>query len=585
MHCWLSSQTYRQSLAVEGGRHKHPHMSASPSRSPSSSPNHDSPKRRKLSITEESPLGFNGSPSFRNRPSHPNTPPRLTISEKLSGSPAVVENTALSNRSAKLKPCSSKHGHPSTLSTASDGSPSKHGGLREESPEDVEHGRNTIGLPLNDDAVSDASDIDSADASTFPITEDETFNFDMGEFLTPLSRNTVEDKEQDETQRPLEQDETQRALEQDENHQAFGRGETQRALEQLSGSNWLGHTAIWMILSCVNAGNRARVVEPVSPPRTAEGWRDWGQTNSFTVPKMCEVVLIPLHVAPRQHWVLVIMDMLRRQATLVDSTRDDEEDANVFEACGQALLASIGIKDGDSWQLRKCQDAPQQKGPDDCGIYMLVNCLRAMQFSNLNCQDVDAGLWRFLFKSALDAGVSKERTDVIIPRAPSSADLGNEVEQYEASGRHLKKIRSFERAAEETTRTLALACQRAMAIPTLAQLKEDAKWRKCALSQLGSGIAHSEDDTLRNSLEKAIRDREEEIAEMSKAIITLEQQKSILQRVFGLASKVHQDARRSLGEAESAQHKRRTELQRMRDEARAVAQRIEKAFETKSQTD
>ncbi|KAK8151335.1 hypothetical protein BC567DRAFT_57040 [Phyllosticta citribraziliensis] len=124
-----------------------------------------------------------------------------------------------------------------------------------------------------------------------------------------------------------------------------------------------------------------------------------------------------------------------------------------------------------------------------------------------------------------------------------------------------------------------------MAIPTLAQLKEDAKWRKCALSQLGSGIAHSEDDTLRNSLEKAIRDREEEIAEMSKAIITLEQQKSILQRVFGLASKVHQDARRSLGEAESAQHKRRTELQRMRDEARAVAQRIEKAFETKSQTD
>ncbi|KAK7621062.1 hypothetical protein BKA81DRAFT_401837 [Phyllosticta paracitricarpa] len=527
------------------------------------------------------------------QPASPSPP--ATTPKKPPGLPPAAEHSPLSNRSAKrrrLSPPNFKNirsflGAANPLATIIEASPSSSIGslkrrkLPTATPDEVEFPRKDISAPRDDhdDQTFGAYQSDSSDAGDFvgdlpsdssvDMDADAVVDFNTGSLAGSPESHLFNDDQMPDTP----------------NKRCIGRegedGRTKWALEQLDGSNWLGHTAIWEVLSRFNVESRARLIDVGWPPTTAPEWREWAQKNRFPVAAGCEVVIFPLHLAHRQHWSLITLDMVRRQATMTDSMRDDNEDPNLFEARGQALIRSVGVEDVDSWLLQSRENAPQQNGGNDCGVYVLVNCLYAMQCSSTGPQHIDPALWRFVFKYALDGSVGDER---IMPR-PSIADSdqsSDQMTQFQAHRNDLARFRTFERAADETMRTLAVAYQHVAALPTLGELEEDLQWRKsAALSKLTSGslIPHDEDDKCRAALTRAIRDREQQIASAKKASCSVEEQRRTVRRVFDLAAKIHKDARQLLGDTELKQWQQRVKLQDEQREAQRKATELQRCLD------
>lgn len=125
----------------------------------------------------------------------------------------------------------------------------------------------------------------------------------------------------------------------------------QNALQQLRDSSWLSHGTIHEILQRL-LPSKVKVFEINSREAQQSGWDAWTKAAPYRLASVVRLVLAPLHLEERQHWVLIRLDLTQRRATLYDSMRLDTARYGFEIGAAKAIVTRLGLNwDLDGWEF------------------------------------------------------------------------------------------------------------------------------------------------------------------------------------------------------------------------------------------
>ncbi|KAK8152106.1 hypothetical protein IWX90DRAFT_87407 [Phyllosticta citrichinensis] len=119
-------------------------------------------------------------------------------------------------------------------------------------------------------------------------------------------------------------------------------------LQQLDSSQWLKHKTIWTIVELFLPPTQVRILD-VAEPSAEQPWDLWASCNPLSRKESDSMLLFPLHLSKRKHWVLMCLDLDRCQASLFDSI-SDHATTQALGAAARAFVRALGLSwvDG-SW--------------------------------------------------------------------------------------------------------------------------------------------------------------------------------------------------------------------------------------------
>lgn len=112
------------------------------------------------------------------------------------------------------------------------------------------------------------------------------------------------------------------------------------ALDQLSGLNWMGNTAIFKVLERLLPPHA--VFLDIGDPLAAEtrSWTDWARDRHYPTNGAADV-FIPLHLRQQQYWVLLHISILEARVTFYDSMKQLNSYVDLHDAF-KAITALLG---------------------------------------------------------------------------------------------------------------------------------------------------------------------------------------------------------------------------------------------------
>ncbi|KAK7509159.1 uncharacterized protein IWZ02DRAFT_161955 [Phyllosticta citriasiana] len=236
---------------------------------------------------------------------------------------------------------------------------------------------------------------------------------------------------------------------------------TEQIVQQLGPAKQLSHRSIWALVRLFQPLDHVCIVD-VPLPSPNQTWEAWASQLHILRRESNSMVLAPLHLAQRKHWVVLSLDLELCHASLFDSVSDDGTRKDV-EVVAKAIVRALGLDwDEGKWKYQRNPKAPQQTNDYDCGIYVIITCLYLIARTDLPA-DIDGACWRHVLSRALGLQPSSLYSS-LVPDVPWEGLNGQGAKHVVEAAQALKKrSRNLAEATmhvEEMVRVLQLALRR-----------------------------------------------------------------------------------------------------------------------------
>ncbi|KAK7605889.1 hypothetical protein JOL62DRAFT_588729 [Phyllosticta paracitricarpa] len=289
-------------------------------------------------------------------------------------------------------------------------------------------------------------------------------------------------------------------------------------LQQLRPLKWIGHKTIWTMVELFLPPSQGRIID-VPVPSADQTWEMWASDSRNHIRRLEDdsLLLVPLYLAERKHWVLLSFDLELRKASLFDSISDDAT-TKKLAAAARAITTALGLSwDKGRWRYDSNQKAPQQTNGDDCGIHVIVVCIHLIARTDLP-DEINGLFWRVALSRTLDAQPSGSFLPSLATDVPSDEPIRRDpkalVETAQAHGERALILTKSAKYAHEMVSVVQMVHERLSTskVDDLERLRRDVSVRKMMMENMDKlSQSLAADVEYRNQLEETLTQAQEQL--------------------------------------------------------------------------